>query len=148
MTINALKELFERDLNRLKVDVESYNNLDVMWITTGDIKNSAGNLCVHLIGNLKHYIGKGLMNNDYERDREFEFACKFIPKKDLLSQIDETIEIVNQAFDQLTTEQLNEDFPIQIWNKNVSTIFFLIHLHSHLNYHLGQINYHRRLLDS
>ena len=147
MTITALKELFTRDLNRLKVEIQSYTNYKVMWTTTGDIKNSAGNLCLHLTGNLNHFIGNGLSNNGYVRDREFEFSCEYMDKNELLKQIDDVIEVVDAGLSQLNEDQLNDDFPIQIWQANVSTVFFLIHLHSHLNYHLGQINYHRRLLD-
>lgn len=147
MTITALKELFQRDLNRLKVDIQSYTNYNVMWKTTGAIKNSAGNLCLHLVGNLNHFIGHGFSNNGYIRDRAFEFSCEYMEKKALLQNIDDVMEVVDMGLGQLTEEQLNADFPIQIWQDKVSTAFFLIHLHSHLNYHLGQINYHRRLLD-
>ena len=147
MTITALKELFRRDLNRLKVEVESYANYDVMWKTTGGIKNSAGNLCLHLVGNLNHFIGYGLSNNDYTRDREFEFSCTYMDKNKLIHQIDEVMDVVDTGISQLTEDQLHNDFPIQIWKTKTSTVFFLIHLHSHLNYHLGQINYHRRLMD-
>ena len=148
MTIKALKELFQRDLNRLKVDIDSYSDDKVMWKTTGDIKNSAGNLCIHLAGNIKHFIGNGVVNSGYQRDREFEFSCPFMPRNEMLKQVDEAIEVINQAFDVLKEEQLTKDYPIQIWSYKVSTIYFFIHLHSHLNYHLGQINYHRLLLDT
>ena len=147
MTIDAFKELFERDLNRLKIDIEAYKNYDDMWKTTGGIKNSAGHLSVHIVGNLNYYMGAGLSNNGYVRNIDLEFSCQSIPKAELIKQIDDAIAIVIKALDQLTEDQLKEDFPIQIWENKVSTIFFLMHLHSHLNYHLGQINYHRRLLD-
>ena len=148
MTIKALKELFERDLNRLKVDIAAYTDEKIMWTTTGKIKNSAGNLCIHLVGNLKHYLGNGLLNNGYVRDRNFEFSCTFMEKKELLNQIDEAIDIVKKSLDQLSEKQLKDDFPIQIWTTKTGMAFTLIHIHSHLNYHLGQINYHRRLLDN
>jgi len=147
MTITALKELFDRDLKRLKAEVEAYTSYEVMWKTPGDINNSAGNLCVHLVGNLNHFMGHGLLDNGYVRDRAFEFSSNYMEKDELLNAISEVTIIVDEALIQLPEDKLNTDFPIQIWNTKVSTVFFLIHLHSHLNYHLGQINYHRRLLD-
>lgn len=43
---------------------------------------------------------------------------------------------------------LQQEYPILVFESKTSTEFFLIHLSTHLAYHLGQINYHRRLLDS
>ncbi len=148
MVIEALKELFERDLNRLKIDIDSYNNYDVMWKTTADVKNSAGNLCVHIVGNLNHYIGAGICENGYVRQRDYEFSCEFMGKRELIQKIDDTLKVVHQGFDLLTEQRLKEDFPIQIWRTKTGMTYTLMHIHSHLNYHLGQINYHRRLLDN
>lgn len=55
MTIEALKELFERDLNKLKSEIEFYGNESTMWKIENSIKNSGENLCLHIIGNLKTY---------------------------------------------------------------------------------------------
>ncbi len=48
----------------------------------------------------------------------------------------------------LKNEDLQKTFPINVFNYEMTTEFFLVHLTTHLNYHLGQINYHRRLLDN
>lgn len=48
---------------------------------------------------------------------------------------------------EISDKQLNENFPIIIWEKETKMAFTIIHLLSHLNYHLGQINYHRRILE-
>jgi len=147
MIIEALKELFNRDLKKLKLEIELYKNDSTLWITEKSIKNSGGNLCLHLIGNLKTYIGNGLSHIGYVRQREFEFSCKFIDREELQKQIDETIQIVNQGLNKITEESLTENYPMIIWEKETGMAFTLIHLHSHLNYHLGQINYHRRILE-
>ena len=144
----TLKQLFNRDLNRLKQEIRLYNNDEVLWKTENSIKNSGGNLCLHLIGNLKAYIGSGLANIDYIRHRDFEFSAKNIDRAKILKEIDDTIQIVHQGLDNLSEKDLHGNFPIQIWKKDTGMIFTLIHLHGHLNYHLGQINYHRKLLDS
>jgi len=148
MVIPALKELFQRDLNKLKAEIKLYNDEANLWKIEKSIKNSGGNLCLHLIGNLKTYIGNGLAQSGYVRKRDFEFAGKFVDRNELYLQIDETIAIVNQGLNQITPEQLNDNFPMIIWEKETGMAFTIIHLHGHLNYHLGQINYHRRMLDN
>jgi len=142
-----LKELFNRDLKRLKQEIELYNDEQALWKTENLIKNSGGNLCLHLIGNLKTFIGNGLAEIGYIRQRDFEFSAKNIDRAKIYAEIDETIHIVNQGFDNLNEEQLNGNFSIKIWEKETGMAFTLIHLYSHLNYHLGQINYHRRFID-
>lgn len=148
MIIESLIVLFNRDLNTLKSEIESYTDETTLWKVEHSIKNSAGNLCLHLIGNLKTYIGNGLTKSEYIRNRDFEFSAKFVPRTEILQQIEETRQMVYQGLNNLTEAQLTEDFPIIIWEKETEMVYTLIHLHSHLNYHLGQINYHRRLLSS
>ncbi len=145
--LTALTELFKRDLNRLKDEINSYNDESVLWITEGEIKNSAGNLCLHLVGNLQYYIGTILGNTGYVRNREAEFNDSNIPKEELLKRIEQTGKVVTGVLQSLSEDQLTSDYPIDVFNKKMTTTFFLIHLAGHLNYHLGQINYHRRLLD-
>jgi len=147
MTKEALKELFTRDLLRLKKEIELYSDEKALWITDKEVKNCSGNLCLHIIGNLKSFIGHGLGHSGYVRDREFEFGGKDVPRAQLITEIGEAITAVSVGLDQLTPESLQGNFSIQIWKEETGMTFTLIHLHSHLNYHLGQINYHRRLLD-
>ena len=144
----TLQSLFKRDLEKLKTEIEQYSSEENLWRTDKNITNSAGNLCLHLIGNLNAFIGAGLAKTDYIRNREFEFSGKDVPRASLLQQIDETIIVVEKGLDTLTKEALSGDFPIQIWGKPTGMEFTLIHLATHLSYHLGQINYHRRLLDN
>lgn len=143
----TLKVLFERDLNKLKKEIESYQDEANMWEIKKGINNSGGNLCLHLIGNLKTYIGLGLAGIAYERQREREFSAKNIERHILLTQIDETIEVVVQGLDTVEDTMLYHKYPVKIWKEETEMAFTLIHLHAHLNHHLGQINYHRRLLD-
>lgn len=147
MVVAALKELYTRDLNRLKAEIDLYKDEATLWKTENSIKNSGGNLCLHLIGNLKHFIGNGLAQTGYVRDREFEFAGKFVDRKELQKGIDEAIEIVNQGLDNVTDEQLMTNVPTVVWERDSRVAYTIIHLHAHLNYHLGQINYHRRMLE-
>ncbi|MDP4265328.1 MAG: DUF1572 family protein [Bacteroidota bacterium] len=147
MLIESLKILFRRDLQKLKTEIGLYRSEEAMWLVDKRIANSGGNLCLHIIGNLNAYIGVGLAGTNYTRNRDFEFSLKGIPKAELSGKIEETKHIVEDGLNKLTAEQLNSDFPIVIWEKPTGMVYTLVHLIAHLNYHLGQINYHRRLFD-
>jgi len=147
MIINSIKSLFDRDILKLKAEIEAYITENALWHHQHDIKNSGGNLCLHLIGNLNTFIGNGLANTDYHRDRDREFAAKNISKKELLEMLEKTRVVVYNGLNAISDADLSGDFPIIIWETKTNMAYTLIHLHSHLNYHLGQINYHRRLLD-
>ena len=139
--------LFDRDLSRLESEIKTYSAEKNLWITSGDITNSAGNLTLHLVGNLRHFVGHVLGNSGYVRKRDLEFSDKNIPLETLLEQIEETKREVKSALKLLTDDQLGSIYPIDVMNKSWTTRQFLMHLSGHLNYHLGQINYHGRSLD-
>jgi uncharacterized damage-inducible protein DinB len=147
MLTETLKSLFNRDLNKLKSEIELYKTESNLWIIDKGIANSTGNLCLHLIGNLNTYIGATLGGSNYIRNRELEFSLKDIPKLELIKMIEETIVAVSETLDKITSEQIDDEYPLLVFNEKTSTEFFLVHLTTHLTYHLGQINYHRRLLD-
>lgn len=147
MITETFKTLFRKDLYKLKTEIELYRNEETIWHIEKSIANSAGNLCLHLVGNLNTYIGAVLAKTNYVRNRDLEFSLKDIPKETLVKMIEDTIPVVEKGLDQLQEQQLNDDFPIIIWEKTTSTAYTLVYLLAHLNYHLGQVNYHRRLLD-
>jgi hypothetical protein len=148
MLIESLKTLFNRDLNQLKTEIESYQNESDIWTIQKGIANSAGNLCLHLIGNLNTYIGAQYGKTGYIRNRPLEFSLKDIPRVELLSKIEETIVVVDNALNNISEVELKKEYPLLVFKDKTSTEFMLIHLTTHLTYHLGQINYHRRLLGS
>ncbi len=147
MIIQILKTLFRRDLNQLKRELELYRNEKIIWHTEKGISNSAGNLCLHLVGNLNTYIGAELGKTGYIRHRDLEFSLKDIPRTELLHKVEETIIVVENALTTLTVEQLDEEYPMLVFDEKTTTGYLLVHLTTHLAYHLGQVNYHRRLLD-
>jgi len=148
MLAETLLALFNRDLNKLKTEISLYRDEKNIWLVDKSIANSAGNLCLHLVGNLNTYIGAVIGKTNYIRDRDLEFSQKDIPRAELISKIEATILVVNDAVNNLTDETLQEEYPMLVFEKKTSTEYFLVHLTTHLAYHLGQINYHRRLLDS
>ncbi|HNP97340.1 MAG TPA: DinB family protein, partial [Cyclobacteriaceae bacterium] len=141
-----LKKIFERDLDQLAQEISAYSNESDLWVVKGEIKNSAGNLCLHLCGNLQHFVGKVLGGTDYVRNREAEFADKHIPRTTLLKEIATTRKVVSDVLHNMSPAQLDQTYPVQVFGEPMTTGFFLIHLATHLTYHRGQINYHRRLL--
>ena len=147
MIKETLQVLFERDLKKLKLEIESYKNESNIWKTDKCISNSAGNLCLHLIGNLNWFVGAQFGNTGYIRQRELEFSLKNIPRVELLQEIDKTMLMLDKALLKVTNDQLEAEYPILVFQQKTSTYYFLIHLTTHLAYHLGQINYHRRLLN-
>jgi len=143
-----LSKLFERDLEKLKTEITSYKNENKLWELSGDIKNSAGNLCLHILGNLQHFIGAVLGKSGYERIRDAEFSRKNVPVEEMQKEINETIIIIKKTLNELNEKRLKEIYPLNVFGYEMTTGFFLTHLTTHLSYHLGQINYHRRLLDA
>ncbi|MBP6731258.1 MAG: DUF1572 family protein [Chitinophagales bacterium] len=147
MVHTTLAPFFERDLLRLKDEVASYKNEADLWVVKPHISNSAGNLCLHLIGNLNHFIGATLGNTGYVRERDKEFAEKNIPRARLLADIDAVLGVVKNVLVNLPEEAYEKEFPLPIGNNVMTTQQMLIYIFAHLSYHLGQINYHRRLIE-
>jgi len=147
MILASLISIFERDLKKLILEIELYNNEKNIWRTEHSIANSAGNLTLHLIGNLNSFIGTALGKTGYVRNRLLEFSEKDVPRVILIQKINETIGVVKNTLSALPPNELDNDYPIMVFKEKMSTEYFLIHLTTHLAYHLGQINYHRRLID-
>lgn len=147
MITEALNKIIQRDLQKLKSEIESYKDESNLWRIEKNISNSAGNLCLHLVGNLNTYIGATLGQTGYVRDRDAEFSLKNIPRKELIQKIEDTISVVNEVLPTLDDDTIQKEYPLLVLKEKTSTEYFLIHLTTHLGYHLGQVNYHRRLLD-
>jgi uncharacterized damage-inducible protein DinB len=152
--IEILLQLFQRDLEKLKTEITFFKDEKKIWEISGDIKNSAGNLCLHLCGNLQHFIGAVLGISGYVRNRDAEFSRKDIPIREpalpagrLEAEIELATKVVEKTLKGLKEDDLQKTYPINVFGYEMTTEYFLTHLTTHLNYHLGQINYHRRLLD-
>lgn len=138
--------LFKRDFESLRKELKQFTPEEKLWGVTGSITNSAGNLTLHLCGNLRHYIGAILGGSTYVRNREAEFSSTDFSLNQLLTLIDETEKDLEQAFQKLSNADLEKEFPVEVLNRKWITETFILHLYGHFNYHLGQINYLRRVL--
>lgn len=148
MFIQELAEQFVQDLLKLKKEISLYNNDSTIWIVDKEINNTAGNLVLHLVGNLNHYIGATLCNTGYVRNRDLEFSDKNVSRTDLIKRIDDTILMIEKCIPQTMDETLDKIYPIKVFENEMTVRAMLISTFGHFHYHLGQINYHRRLLDS
>jgi hypothetical protein len=145
---HLLADLFRRDLTRLTQELGAFPDDETVWKTLPGVTNSAGNLTRHLEGNLRHYIGTQLANIPYTRDRSVEFGPTRIPLAELIQRIETLQPLIPDIIAGLTQAQLDATFPEPLWGGERVTSQFLFHLYGHLNYHLGQIGYLRRILTS
>jgi hypothetical protein len=141
---NYLSALFKRDLEKLIAELEAYTDESDLWKLAGQIKNSPGNLVLHLHGNLNHFVGKILGKLEFVRDREAEFSRTGVPRAELIAMVHATSVILETVLPSL--EDLEKPYPLEVLGYPMTTGYFLIHLYGHLNWHLGQVNYHRRLV--
>ncbi|GAC1369180.1 MAG: hypothetical protein NVSMB30_06780 [Hymenobacter sp.] len=141
-----LIRLFERDLQRLAQEIDAYTDPADIWQVAEGIQNSAGSLCRHVVGNLNAYIGATLGHTGYVRSREAEFGAPPVSRAVLLRALRDTRLVVQETLMVLTTTQLKTPYPVDVLGYPMTTQYCLMHLHGHLTYHLGQVDYHRRLL--
>lgn len=141
----SLNEILLRDLDKLQKEIEQYPDEQSIWVIQKDIKNSAGTLILHLCGNLQHYIGVGLGKSDYKRDRDKEFSARNISRAELIKEIGKTKGTVKNVLSKLSPDILETEYPLPVFDYAMTVQHFMIHLAAHFGYHLGQVNYHRRL---
>ncbi|HEX5574301.1 MAG TPA: DinB family protein [Gemmatimonadales bacterium] len=144
--IPAVRAIFERDLNTLRREVEAYSNDQQVWQIVPGLTNPAGTLVLHLAGNLQHYLGARLAGTGYVRNRDAEFSRRNVPRVTLLSEIEAAREAMRAGLAALSETQLAEEYPEIIAGARLVTGVYLIHLTTHLTYHLGQVDYHRRVV--
>ena len=147
MIVQAIQEVLVKNILKLREEINAYQNEEKLWYKEKNIANPAGNLCLHLVGNLNTYIGVALGTSKYVRNRDLEFSQTGLSQNELLNKIDSTLEVVRATLQEFPDAKLGEVFPMKVFEKETTIAYMLVHLTSHLTYHLGQINYHRRLLD-
>lgn len=144
MTLPSIAAILDRDLRALKREVEAYPDERDLWAQVPGISNVAGTLALHLAGNLQYYVGAVLGGSGYVRDRPAEFARRDVPRSELLREIEAALSTVARAL--AGTIDPEAEFPESIAGKRVRTGDYLVHLATHFAYHLGQLDYHRRIV--
>lgn len=148
MNLKEINQLFQRDLDKLGQELMGYSDESKLWVVDQQIANSAGNLALHLFGNLRHFIGMDLGAVAYVRNRDREFESKGEPREALMEELTAVKKVVETALLNLDPSRMGDMSIHAFFGYPMSIGYFLIHLYGHFNYHLGQINYHRRLLGS
>ena len=143
-----LAAILERDLKKLGQQVAGFQNDAQLWQTLPGVENCAGNLVLHLEGNLREYVGRQLGGIAYTRVRPAEFSTKDAPAAELSARVQELVRVIPPVLAGLSTEKLGEEFPDKVLGVPMSNRQFLAHLIGHLNYHMGQMDYLRRILTS
>ncbi|MBS1874669.1 MAG: DinB family protein [Acidobacteria bacterium] len=143
--IEDLASLFDRDLTRLIQQLEAFPSEDQLWMEVPGIANTAGNLMLHLEGNLREFIGRQLGGVEYLRRHPLEFSARNLPRTELAERLAGVRTLVGDALRKLETADLEAIYPEQPFGKPISTGQFLISLHGHLTYHTGQIDCLRRV---
>jgi uncharacterized damage-inducible protein DinB len=146
MSTADLSRLIRRELTSLRDELLAYPDERAMWEVPKGLPNSGGNLALHLVGNLRFFIGTQLGATGYVRDRDAEFAKRNVPRAELIAGIEAAADEVTRTFATLDAAQLDKPFPVEVGGNRLQTGLFLQHLASHLAYHLGQVDYHRRVV--
>ena len=135
-----------RDLKGVRRELDAYPSESDIWKVAPGIANSAGTLALHLAGNVQHFFGAVMGGTGYKRDRDAEFSRRDVPRAELVAQIEAAIVAVGKGLAQVSEAALAAEFPERIAGHTVTAGEWLVHLAAHLSYHLGQIDYHRRLV--
>lgn len=146
MTLDDLRRILLRDLAALRREVEAYDREADLWACPPGVTNSAGTLALHLVGNLQHFVGAQLGGTGYVRDREAEFGSRDVPRSELLDRIAQAADAVDRTLGAMTEAQLADPYPLEVGGVRLPTGRFLLHLGTHFAYHLGQLDYHRRIV--
>jgi hypothetical protein len=146
MLAEYLTAVITRDLRAVRREIEAYPDDASVWRVPPGIANCAGTLALHLAGNVQHFFGTILGGTGYVRDRAAEFSRRDVPRAEIGGQLEAGIAAVERGLSRVADNSLAADFPEKIAGHTVSTGEWLIHLAAHLAYHLGQIDYHRRLV--
>ncbi len=144
--LSDLTRLLGRELATLRDELLAYPDDTSVWALPAGLPNSAGTLTLHLAGNLRFYIGATLGATGYVRDREAEFAQRNVPRDELLRLVERAADEITRTLAALDPAMLAEPFPVEVGGVRLETQRFLFHIEAHLAYHLGQIDYHRRIV--
>ena len=143
---SELAALYRRDLAKLSKQIENFPTDELLWQTLPGVKNPAGNLALHIEGNLSEFVGRQLGGLPYQRNRDLEFSSREGSRAELSARLAKLRESIPAVIERLTAAELSREYPEVVLGAATSTQEFLVHLYGHLNWHLGQVDYLRRLL--
>ena len=134
-----------RDVRAVQREIEAYPTEADIWRVAPGVTNTSGTLALHVAGNLQHFLGAVFGQTGYVRNRDAEFARRDVPRTEIVAELRRALSAIDAGLSRLAAADLERDYPLPIAGKTLSTSDVLLHLMTHLAYHLGQIDYHRRL---
>lgn len=138
-----MERLLVRELRAFQREILLFPDDAAVWATLPGITNSAGNLALHVAGNLRDFVGRVLGGLPYIRDRDDEFGRRTGTREEVVTALEAAIGAVEQT----PLDQGREgEFPERPGGYRVEMRLFLMHLCVHAAYHLGQAGYLRRAL--
>ena len=146
MLASTIQTLITRDLRAIRREIEAYPDDASVWRAVPGLPNTAGTLALHAAGNIRHFVGATLGRDGYVRDRDAEFARRDVPRTELLASIDAAIAAVDRSLPGVDDAVFDGPWPDPIAKRTVGARDFAVHLVAHLAYHLGQMDYHRRMV--
>ena len=144
MITTILIDLYGKELDKLKNEINTYESDDLIWKQADGIQLTGGNLCLYMAGNLQHYIGAMIGDSGYIRNKEAELKAKNVSKERLMEEIENTRQVVVDTLEQVSKAELLKIFPTKDFEEPVTTEYYLVHLLNNFCYHLGQIHFHRK----
>ena len=146
MTRQALAAIITRELRAIERELDAYETEEQVWSLPPGLPNSGGTLALHAAGNLQHFLGAVLGGSSYVRDRDAEFQRRNVARSELIEELRRAASSVQQVLDRVDRSTLDGDYPLPVANRRLMTSDFLLHLATHLAYHVGQLDFHRRIV--
>lgn len=147
MLSEILVNFYARDVRKLIDEVNLFRDEANLWKIVGSMRNSSGNLVLHIIGGTNYLFGTQLAKNGYVRNRDLEFTATGVPRAELIAQLEALIPLITSAIQAIPDDQMKDEYPIMFDDAPRPNAYVLVQLLAHLNYHLGQVNYLRRALE-
>ena len=146
MNGSFLSAVICRELKSIERELNAYQTEDHVWALPAGLPNSGGTLALHAAGNLRHFIGTVLGGGTFVRDRDAEFSRRNVPRTELIEGLREAEKAVRDTLATIDAASFEEPYPLPVANRRINTGEFLAHLATHLAYHAGQLDFHRRVV--
>jgi len=135
----ARRHLMQEYLPWLRACLAALSEAEAWW-RPNEKSNSAGNLILHLCGNITQWMIHGVGGAADARNRPAEFAGReSCSKAELLRKLEATLIEVDAVLASLPIDKLAE--PRVIQGFEVTVLGAIFHVVEHFSYHTGQIIY-------
>src|SRR5580700_10387318 len=140
---SAQDMLAKQSLPRIVKCLQRLSEEEIWW-RPNPASNSAGNIVLHLCGNVRQWIISGLGGAADTRQRDREFAERGpISRQALVTQLRRTVRDACRVLGKLSDDSLDRKYEIQGYL--VTGLDAAFHVTEHFGYHTGQIIYITKL---